>query len=236
LIYDHRIIEATSLGAGQYSVRRIAGTITIGDGWALAKNKDDISENQDRLADAIFVRIEHILKKADQLAETMESSALRGELQDMLNSAVTEANKAKEKRDKGESVGSIEPKHTGRKRQHAAKTHDAIGSVIGQGNTGRRSGYVLDWCEIDPSVLGTFDRSGMRVSLNLNNGFIGQARVNSNRMALASCAFSLIADYCCRHDKKGNALLRFSFNDFPQAIGFLVKDYREGKPDAKSAV
>lgn len=236
LIYDHRIIEATSLGAGQYSVRRIAGTITIGDGWALAKNKDDLSENQDRLADAIFARIEHVLKKADQLAETMESSALRGELQEMLNAAVKGAN-SKEKRDKGETVGSIAPRNTGRKRTNAAKIQIGEGSVLSAGNkTGRRGGYVLDWCEIDPSIIGQFDRSGMRVSLNLNNGIVSLAKTQANRAALTACAVSLIADYCCRHDEKGHALLKFSFDDFPQAMGFLVKDYSEGKQNAKEAI
>lgn len=236
LIYDHRIIEATSLGAGHYSVRRIAGTITIGDGWALTKNKDDLSESQDRLSDAIFSRIEHVLKKADQLAETMESSALRGELQEILNSAVSDANRAKEKRGKGDSVGSVESKNTGRKRTRATKIQDGLGSVLLPGNAGRKGGYVLDWCEIDPSIIGQFDRSGMRVALNLNNGFVAQAKATSNRMALTHCAFSLIADYCCRHDQKGNSLLRFSFDDFPQALGCLVKDYSEGEKDAKAAV
>jgi len=236
LIYDHRIIEATSLGAGQYSVRRVAGTITIGDGWALAKNKDDLSESQDRLAEAIFNRVEHVLKKADQLAETMESAALRGELQQMLNSAVSEANKKKEARGKGELTGAVEPKNTGRKRTQASKTQDGIGSILSPGRSTRKGGYVLDWCEIDPSILGKFDRSGMRVSLNLNNGFVSQAKASCNRMALTHCAFSLIADYCCRHDQNGRPLLRFSFNDFPQALGCLVKDYSEGKNDAKAAV
>jgi len=238
LIYDHRIIESTSLGAGQYSVRRIAGTITIGDGWALAKNKDDISENLDRLADAIFVRIEHILKKADQLAETVESSALRGELEQMLNQAVHEANKGKQKRNHGDSSGSIEPKNTGRKHRKANKVHGE-GEIVCTNtntNTGRRSGYIFDWCELDSDSIGCFDRTGMRVSLNLNNKFVAAAKAESNKAALTACSASLIADHCCRHDNKGNALLKFSFNNFSEAIGLLIKDYSEAKSNAKSAV
>lgn len=240
LIYDHRIIDATSIGAGQYSVRRIAGTITIGDGWSLTKNKDDLSESQEELADAIFVRIKHVLEKADHLSETMESSALRAELQDLLNASARDANKRKEKRPAlNESIaGSISPKKTGRRRTNAANTQDGSGSILQAGSSasGRKSGYLLDWCEIDPSILGEFDRSGMRVKLNLNNGLIALAKSQSNRTALTACGFSLIADYCCRHDQRDNELLKFAFSDFPQAIGGLVKDYSEGKQDAKAAI
>jgi hypothetical protein len=237
LIYGHRIIDDTSIGAGQqYSVRRMAGTIHLGDGWALAKNKDDLSENQERLADAIFVRIEHILKKADQLAETIESSALRGELQQMLNQAVSEANKGKAKRDKGNTVGTIAPKDTGKRHRKASKVHGLGDVVCTNGKSGRRGGYVLDWCELEPSVLGSFDRTGMRVSLNLNNGLISLAKSESNRAALTACAVALIADYGCRHDEKGNELFKFSFRDFGEAMGYLVKDYAEVKSNAKAAV
>lgn len=237
LIYGHRIIDATAIGAGQYSVRRIAGTITIGDGWALAKNKDDLSESLDRLHDAIFIRIEHVLKKADQLAETVESFALRSELQDMLNDAMNDANKKREKRDKGNSIGSVPPKRTGRKRRNAAKTQDGEGSVLATGGkTGRKGGYILDWCEMEETHLGNFDRSGMRVSLNLNNGMVSFAKAQMNRAALTACAVALIADYCCRLDDRGNSLMRFAFDDFSQAMGVLVKDYREGKQDAKAVL
>ncbi len=236
LVYGHRIIDANSLGAGQYSVRRMAGTIYLSEGWALAKNKDALSENQERLADAIFVRIEHILKKADQLAETIESSALRGELQQMLNQAVSEANKGKAKRDKGTEVGTIAPKDTGKRHRKASKVHGLGDVVCTNGKSGRRGGYVLDWCEIEPSVLGSFDRTGMRVSLNLNNGLISLAKSEANRAALTACAVALIADYGCRHDEKGNELFKFSFKDFGQAMGYLVKDYMEAKINAKASV
>jgi hypothetical protein len=237
LIYDHRIIESTSIGAGHYSVRRVAGTITIGDGWALAKNKDDLSESHERLADAIFVRIEPILKKADQLAETIDSAALRGELQSMLNSAINQANKVKEKRTKGTSVGSVEPKNKGGTRQRATNVQEGQGSVLSLGaRSGRNGGYVFDWCELDKSSIGKFERSGMRVSLNLNNTFVQEIKANNNREAMFAIVWSLIADYECRHDREGTPLLKFSFDDFPSAMGGLSRDFTEGKSNAKDAV
>lgn len=235
LIYGHRIIDQTSIGAGQYSVRRIAGTITIGDGWALAKNKDDLSENQDRLADEIFNRIEHILKKADQLAETVESSLLRGELQDAINDAISGANRIKEKRDKGESSGTAAPKGTGRTRSHAAKTQNGHGSVLTPGSNRRRGCYILDFYEDEEIVVGKFDRHGMRVSLNTKNNFIAQAKESGNREALVCSACSLIADHSCTFDEKENPLV-LRYDDFTHAMGSLVNNYSKGKADAKSAV
>jgi len=237
LIYGHRIIDATSLGAGQYSVQRMAGTITIGDGWALSKNKDDLSESRDRLADAIFVRIEHILKKADQLAETIESSVLRGEIEDMLNAAINDASNSKEKRDKGSIVGSVAPKNSGRKRKTAAKIQIGNGSIeCDKTKSGRKGGYLLDWADFDPSLIGQFDRSGMRVYLNTSHALIKYAKGSGNRAALTACAVALIAEACCRKDANGKPLLRLSFDDFAHAMGLLVRDYSEEKTDAKAAV
>jgi hypothetical protein len=239
LIYGHRIIDVSSIGAGQYSVRRVAGTITIGDGWGLSKNKDDLTDNLDRLADAIFVRIEHVLKKADQLAETIESAMLKNEIQDMINSAAADANgKTKAKRGPGSSSGTVQPKLTDRNHK-ACATQPGDGSIdgssAGQGS-GRKTGYTMDWANLDPAIIGKFDPSGMRVYLNLDNGLIASAKDQSNRAALAACAVALIADHCCRHDDKGQKFLRFSFDDFPQAMGTLVKDYKEEKQNAKAAV
>lgn len=224
LIHEHRIIESTSIGAGQYSVQRIAGTIEIGREWKLSKNKDDLTDNQERLADAIFVRIEHILKKADALAESVESTALKTELQDMLNVGMGGAKNNREKRDGGDTTGSVPPKNTGRKRTNASKTQDLNGSVIAsETKTGRRRGFILDWCEIDESMIGSFDRSGCRVKLNTCNPFVARMKEENNKPALYACCASLIADFACRHDDKGRSLFKFSFGDFSEAFGSIAK-------------
>jgi hypothetical protein len=223
LIHEHRIIESTSIGAGQYSVQRIAGTIEIGREWKLSKNKDDLTDNQERLADAIFVRIEHILKKADALAETVESSALKAELQDMLNGSIDGAKKVREKRKPGDSTGSAAPANSGRKRTKASETQDVIGSVDGTNKSGRRGGFILDWCELDESMIGSFDRSGCRVKLNTCNAFVARMKEENNKPALYACCASLIADFACRHDDKGRSLFKFSFGDFSEAFGSIAK-------------
>lgn len=222
LIHEHRIIDSTSLGAGHYSVQRIAGTITIGSGWKLSKNKDDLTDNQERLGLAIFARIEHILKKADALAETIESAALRDELQQAFNNAIKEANRVREKRKQGRSVGSVSPVNSGRVRRNAAETQNLPGSVDATGRIKKFGGYVLDWCNLDPKQIGKFDRSGCRISLNLDHAFIASMKRDNNRPALMACCSALLADYACRHDSKGNSLLAFDFQDFTEAMGIIA--------------
>lgn len=239
LIHEHRIIDSTSLGAGQYGVRRIAGTVTIGDGWKLSKNKDDLTENQDRLGEAIFVRIEHILREADALAETIESAAFRNELQGMLNDAINNlsAEKDREKRPggKGESIGSVEPKDTGRKRRKAKAIQFLPGSIDKDGGKAKRGGYSLDFCEIDKDSIGKFDCKGKRVSLNLNHHFVAAMKIKGNRDALISCASALIADYACRHNHDGEPVFKFSFQDFAKAMAAIVY-VKEDKTNAQEAV
>lgn len=234
LVYEHRVIDATSLGAGPYSVRRIAGSIILGEGWGLTKNKDDLSENTDALSEAIQNRIEHILIKADQLAETFESAALRNEVQEMINSAVSGAihGQGTGKRDKGDKKGTVQPKDGKRKHRKASAIKENSGIVIGPVGDGRGQGKprgrcALDWCELDSDSIGTFDRGGMRVSLNVNHPFIASIKSQGNAAALMACAMSLIADYSVRHDSKGNGLLRFQHEDFATAIGALVRDTKE---------
>jgi len=58
-------------------------------------------------------------------------------------------------------------------------------------------------------------------------------------MALITVAASLIADYECRHDKEGKALLKFSFEDFPSAMAGItasIKVKQEGRDNAKASV
>jgi hypothetical protein len=239
VVYEHRIIERGSRGAGQYSARRLAGIIKLGDGWkdSLSKNKDDITDDEERLADAIFARIEPILLKADKMAESIESNALRNELADSLNEFITEANKSREKRDKGDSKGSRSPAFTGRKRSKAAKTTDALGSVVGGGSVsvGRRSGFVVEFFEGDPATIGHFERGGCRVWLNTSHPFVSHIKAEQNKMALLVCCASLIADHVCRHDDNGKPLLKFNYEDFASALGGIVSDSKEER-NAKAVI
>lgn len=231
LIYEHRIVERTSLGIGkQYTARRIAGSITLGKGWKLTKNKDNISEDDARLEDEISRRIEHIVKKAELLADDIESIKFRHELEEMLNGSIGGATK-REKRKKGTKTGSIGPVGTGRQRRRASNVSNKPGSVMSDdgANGKRKTGFVLDFREEDSPAIGFFDSRACRVTLNLNHPFVESNR-NKNHFALVVVAASLIADDQVRHDGSGRPLLRFSFDDFSTALGGIVSSIKE--PDS----
>lgn len=238
LQYKHRILGRSSVGIGQYSSLRIAGRIVLGEGWKLSKNKDDLTLNKDRLNDAVFVRIEGILKKASMLSESIESAALRNLLETQLNEFFDDSGKKKKpSRSKGETVGSVGPKSTPRKVAYASKTRGLPGDAeCPFRSSGRKSGFIFDWENASSDTVGRFDRSGSRVFLNLDHPFIAASKATQNNQALLCCAAALIADNAARHDTAGNALLAFSFSDFSTALGGLMSSFKEVKQSEKTAV
>jgi hypothetical protein len=238
LQYKHRILGRSSIGIGQYSSLRIAGRIVLGDGWKLSKNKDDLTLHKERLNDAVFVRIEALLKKASMLSESIESAAMRSLLENQLNEVIKDAGKNKKPaREKGEKIGSVGPKATPRKVRMASKTRGLPGDAeCLAGKSGRKGGFIFDWEESTPDTIGRFDRGGSRVFLNLNHSFVSTAKASQNHQALLCCAAALIADDASRHDTAGNALLAFSFSDFATALGGLMSSFKDAKANEKAAV
>lgn len=239
LIRGHRIIEGTSIGIGEgYSARRIAGEIHIGKEWKLAKHKDALTESYDRLAEAIHVRIKHILEKADSLADTFESAVLRNELQAMLNDAVGMVQeKQREKRKPGESSGTVKPASTGQERLSAANGSGVSGKcrIRGNGFSASRRGLVFDWIELEDDRLGHVDTTGKRISLNTNNAYVASLMQKKSRLEAFLCIAALIADHDCRHTHTGQKLLSFDWSDFSVAMGSIVKDFKEEPHDAIAA-
>jgi hypothetical protein len=229
LVRKHRIIEGTSLGIGPYSARRIGGEIHIGKEWRLAKHKDSLTESYDRLDAAIHARIQGILQKADALADTFESLMLRNQIQTMLDDAIGSAEKRREARGKGSTTGISESKHTGRERLRAAKTSDAQGKVTVAGSSKAQSkrGVVFDWCDLDGDKIGSVDATGKRVSLNTNNVYVASLKSRGDCLQTFLLVAALIADHDCRHESNGQKLLSFQFGNFSEAMGAIIKDFKE---------
>ena len=229
IIRKHRVIDANSLGIGHYSARRIGGEVHIGKEWKLAKHKDSLTENADRLEQAIHVRIRGILEKADQLADTFDCLLMRNRVQTMLDDAMGGVANKKEARNKGESIGSVTPKHTSRERLRAARVSDAEGKVRVRGSTHPQSkrGVVFDWVELEGERIGNVDSTGKRISLNTNNAYVASLRSNGDCLQTFLLVAALIADHDCRHESNGQKLLAFDFGDFAEAMGAIVKDYKE---------
>jgi hypothetical protein len=238
IIRKHRVIEANSLGIGPYSARRIGGEVHIGKEWKLAKHKDSLTENADRLAAAIHTRIRGILEKADQLADTFESLMLRNQIQTMLDDAIGGVAKKKEARDKGDKKGTVTAKNTGRERLRAARTSDLGGKISVRGSTHPQSkrGVVFDWVELEGERIGSVDPTGKRISLNINNPYVASLKSRGDCLQTFLLVASLIADHDCRHESNGQKLLSFEFGDFSEAMGAIVKDYKEVNDNEQTRV
>lgn len=225
ILYGHRIISPSSIGAKHFSTLRIAGRITLGKGWSLAKNKDGISDLRDELEDAIHERIKPLLEKAEQLTQDIESSELKEALESMINSAIGEA-KREARNSPTESRGAALPGDTGRRRRNAEKIHvDLPGSVETGGEQKKRRGISVGWCEMGEELMGRFDSLSKRVDLNLSHPFIAAVKQSANSPALYSIAIALVAEFSCTH-KDSNALLAFAAENFSQCFGRIMKSVK----------
>lgn len=225
LVYKHRVIErGTSRGVGSYSVRRIAGIITLGDGWRLSKHKDDLTDYEEELSEELFRRIEPVLQQAESVAEAFELQGLRGELEatlnDMLLNAASTGKKEKRKpRESNNPGGGIKPKGSSRRRRRASKIHEnETGGIITQSFKGK---LFVDFEEKGEQLLGRYDSGGRRVFLNRSHPFISSVVASKNSQAMLACAVALVVDYECRHEGS-QAVLSFEYESFAEAMGKLI--------------
>lgn len=221
LQYRHRTIDRSTLGTNGRANDQLAGTITLGDGWKLAKNKDALLEVSDALAEAIHQRIAHLLEMCEHTAEQIHTEAIQTELEAWLNDGLKGTKR--EKRQAGESTGTQHPAFTGRKRQRAEKTTDKPGSVIAlDGQAGpKRKGFHLSFAESDPTVLGFYDATAKTVSLNSANDVIRTWRRRGNRPALFSAVGAILANHDATMDGP-QRLLGCAVGDFLGSYTKLV--------------
>lgn len=226
LCYGHRVIRTCILGTGDYSAGRLTGKVVLGPGWKLTKNKDDLSDFHDQLDEAIYSRISWLCQKAEQLAEDIESSALRAEIESLINSAVSET-KGKERRGGSSGqTGTVEPVASGRKRRRAEKVHLVEGDVIGRESGSRRRGVKLHWYSADESVIGKYDATSGSVCLNDNNQYIAKVKKTGNREALYAVAMGLLAYGHCTHEQGGRQKLLMPVGEFVPNWGRLMNSIR----------
>jgi len=219
----HRIIECSSLGSKGMSCQNIAGMVTLGERWELSKNKDAITDCEDELEEEIHKRIKHLLIKADQLSQDLESTQLRQELESLLNDAMGER-KRESRESKRESSGTIEPQNTGRTRAKAKEIHEQLpGSVITE--TGKRArGVRLDWEHRQDELIGSYDHRTNTVRLNVLHGYVKAAKDDQNTMALIPMAVSVLSDWLCTHKDQQKTF--FPVEEFAPTFSQIMKSMR----------
>lgn len=215
LCYGHRVLDNTTYGCGPYSSARMVGQIKLGVGWKLTPHKNDLSDHSDELENEIHVRIKHLLEKAEQIGEDIESRQLRTEIETGFNSALRSANgRFKRKPPTGDNPGTVLPKFTGKKHR-APANNDADANAAP-----RKRGIQLDWCTIEPHLLGQCDQLASRVLLNLDNDFIRYAKRTANKPALHAVAIGLFCHSAANTD--GKQRFAFELKDFVGSWGTVM--------------
>jgi len=222
--YRHRIIESNALGSKGLSCLNVGGKVTLGQGWKFHKNKDGIEDCKDQLEDAIFSRIEPLLQKADKLAMDVESSVIRSQLESLINDAMGET--IRENRNGvRESQGTVKPANTGRKRRKAVLVDLTKPGSVDIGRQSSRSGFKIDWCNMEEETIGRYDSRTSTVNLNISHPFVLLVKTKHNMPALFSTAIAVLTEYLCTHDDR-QKLMNFNVGDFGPTFGRIIKSVR----------
>jgi hypothetical protein len=202
----YRVIKESTLGANGFSVSRIAARISLSKEWSLSTNKDDFTEFQDELAEAISERCHVLMKKASEQAMSHEDSQFNRELSEVVLKGVS---KKREKRSVGDSVGSVEPKNTGRQRRNATETTDNDGSVDDpKGRKRKKNGFDVETYEDETSTFGYYDEGGNRVRLNLTNRWLKEKYRNRVQDALIPVIYGIVAEHAIKTHSGKNPLFK----------------------------
>lgn len=231
--YRHRMINGSSVGTRGRCTGRLGGTIVLGDGWHLSKNKDAFFDDIDSLDDAIFSRIEGLLQDCESTTEQIQTDILKLELESRLNAALW-SQKRKEKRTPSrERQGTVLAAFSGRTRQHATKSSDDLGSVTGDPPPKRR-GFSLGWVTEEEAKLGKFDVMAKTVYLNLSHPAIASWKRDDNKDALFAAASVILANHDATVDQTGQRVMSFGVGEFLGPFSNLIASLvtSEGGDDA----
>lgn len=195
--FGHRNIFSCALGAKGHSIARICGIVRLGKGWNLSTNKTGLSDDPTALGEAIWERCERIIRKSEQMATHIFNRELETEVSKSLRGYFSE--KKREKRDKGDSHGTVESKNTGRKRRNAKKTSDSPGIIQDIVDV---SALSMEWRSYDNNSIGKVDAIGSKVYLNSNHARMKQHREGENLEAIVDWCLTLLTITAFENDQR----------------------------------
>lgn len=201
----YRVIKETTLGANGFAVSRIAARVSLSKEWSLSTNKDDFTEFKEELAEAIYDRCHELMKKASDQTISHEDSQFNRELSKTITQG---ARKRRQKRGKGDKVGTVEPKRTGRQTRNAAETTDEEGTIDGQSRKGKKTGFDIEIYEADSATFGYYDEGGNRVRLNIANQWLCEKYRQRVQDALIPVIYGILAEHAIRSDSGINPLFK----------------------------
>lgn len=210
--YMNRIIvQHDSYGLGEYSGRQFYGYLELLDDgnerWTLSTHKGHF-EPCDELYDYLLPFIEPLLEAAEQMGDEIRLDGVRDEVLERMS----RIRPIREKRKRGDTHGTKEPKKTGKKREKAEKVNpEEPGSVT------RRLQGILDLrfdCH-DPEKVGDVQQTKTHTIVSLNPDFALVKTREPN--AIVAIVLALLAAHVVKNPDLKN---RFGIDRsiFPQIL------------------
>ena len=194
IAYRHRVITTTADGCGQYGCDRFFGWVDLSDDWQLSRNKDEIAEYGDALANTLESLCKEQLSNASLQARSIELSGLEGEIEGMINAALGALSGRKAKRTPTkEQVGTVEPRETGRTHKQAAKTQSGERKLTTK--VGDHVRVVIIDEDIDDGMVGRIvaNASTIHVTLSRRHPAVEWATAQGDNRALSVIVAALLS-------------------------------------------
>lgn len=194
IIYTHafRVITHGALGCGGLGSSRIAGWVSLGEGWTLARNKDDVTAYKDELGEAVFAEIRPLVEKASSQALSIKSQSLAEGLTSRFRGIVGGAEEnAKAKRNPPKNPsGRVKPSNSGKQHKQAKRTQP--GSRFRDVRAGQ---FRIDFGPCSDGAIGRIDIDGRTIFLADNHVAVQQAKAVNDERSLLVLAVVLFASH-----------------------------------------
>lgn len=230
-VYRHRVVKTNSnFGAGGFSVRKVCGIVTLGDGWELSKNKDDFARRETALEDAVFRHAKSVLEKAECIGEQLRSTQLLRGVENHINNELfgkppgDGKPDADEKRSPGDENGT-HPKGKGeRKRKRATNTKP--GNKLLGGKV-RKIQVDLQDAPLPGGAYAKCDATGAAVTVTLSLACSSVKETlagDGNPLALKWAVYSMLAAWAAQNrDTPGQVALFRDGTQFAEYVGHAMQ-------------
>lgn len=192
--YTHafRVITHGALGCGGLGSSRIAGWVSLGDGWTLARNKDDVTAYKDELGEAVFAAIRSLVEKASSQALTIKSQSLAEGLTSRFRGIVggTEENSKAKRESPKNPTGSNQPTGNGKPHKKARRTQP--GTRIRDAKAGH---FRIDFKPCVDGAIGEVEIDGRVIWLADNHITVQRAKNENDERSLLVLAVTLFGSY-----------------------------------------
>lgn len=182
------IIGESGYGCGNFNYARVAGTVSLDEGWVLTKNKEDLSRHAPELYAAVFECCRELLKRSETTGIQLDSVEFERDVNSAFNDAVFgRPADTRARREHGDGKGTHEPTGTGGKHARADKTQP------GATFTGATRGCLkIEYSPDESDRLGRHSPPHT-IMLNTRHPLIPQIRAERNVPAIVIAACSLLS-------------------------------------------